>query len=63
MQKIATLNQQIKEDALYGNPAHELKDDRNLLLDELSGYINMDYRYDPDNLDELTVNWVLDDGS
>lgn len=63
MQKIAHLNQQIKEDALFGNPAHELKDDRNLLLDELSGYLNISYKYDPNKLDELSVDFVMADGS
>lgn len=58
--KIAELNKLIAADAQFGNPAHELKDQRNLLLDELSGYIDMDYSYDKDG--KLSVNLKTDSG-
>lgn len=52
--KIGELNKLIDEDAQYNNPAHELKDQRNLLLDELSGYMDMDYAYDKNG--KLSIN-------
>lgn len=42
LDNIAKLNQQIKEDNISGNPALELNDQRNLLIDELSGYLNIE---------------------
>lgn len=42
LDNIAKLNQQIKEDNISGNPALELNDQRNLLIDELSGYLDID---------------------
>lgn len=58
--KIAELNKLIAADAQFGNPAHELKDQRNLLLDELSGYIDMDYSYDKNG--KLSVNLKTESG-
>lgn len=58
--KIADLNKLIDADAEYNNPAHELKDQRNLLLDELSGYLDMDYSYDKNGT--LSVNLKTDSG-
>lgn len=63
LESIAALNKQIKEDALFNNPALELKDERNLLLDELSGYLNIEYKYDASKLDELSINFVNADGT
>lgn len=38
---IADLNVKIKEDNFYGNPSNELNDSRNLLLDQLSEYLDI----------------------
>lgn len=45
--EISQLNKSIREDQLYGNPALELKDSRNLLIDELSQYMPIDVKYNP----------------
>ncbi|WP_326910459.1 flagellar hook-associated protein FlgK [Sedimentibacter sp. MB31-C6] len=42
MDNIADLNKQIKEDNISGNPALELNDERNMLIDELSSYIDIE---------------------
>lgn len=42
LDNIANLNKQIKEDNINGSPALELSDKRNLLIDELSGYLNIE---------------------
>jgi flagellar hook-associated protein 1 FlgK len=39
---IAKLNQQIKESNISGNPALELNDERNMLIDELANYIDIE---------------------
>lgn len=39
--QIASLNQQIKISEANGSQANDLRDQRNLLLDELSGYVNI----------------------
>lgn len=62
LEQIASLDKQIKEDALYNNPALELKDSRNTLLDQLSGYLNVEYKYDPNNQDELSIDFLGADG-
>jgi flagellar hook-associated protein 1 FlgK len=41
LQNLAELNQQIREELIYGNTPNELYDQRNLLVDELSGYANI----------------------
>ena len=41
LEQIATLNQRIKEDNIYGNPSNELNDERNLLIDKLSEYLDI----------------------
>lgn len=45
LQQIGNLNIQIKRNQVAGQPALELQDERNLLLDELSGYIPIETRY------------------
>lgn len=62
LEKIANLNKMIKDDKMYNNPSLELKDSRNMLLDELSGYMNINYSFDAENMDELTINFVNADG-
>lgn len=61
LQQVAGLNQAIMEDmaAMRNNPyfgPNELMDERNLLLDELSEYINMEYSNNADGTVTVTVN-------
>lgn len=44
---IQTLNENIQKSELYGDSALELRDQRNLLIDELSGYMKIDVTYEP----------------
>jgi len=58
LQNIALLNKNIRECEIYGNPALELKDQRNLLLDQLSAYMQIEVSYylDPDpNLKKMGI--------
>ena len=48
LENLAQLNKNIRECEIYGNPALELKDERNLLLDKLSAYMKIDVTYYPD---------------
>lgn len=41
-ENIAKLNKQIKADNISGNPALELNDERNMLIDELSNYLDIE---------------------
>lgn len=41
LEQIASLNTRIKEDNIYGNPSNELNDERNLLIDKLSEYVDI----------------------
>lgn len=41
-ENISKLNQQIREDNISGNPALELNDERNMLIDELSNYLDIE---------------------
>lgn len=41
LEKIAMLNEQIFKSNVYGDPANTLLDQRNLLIDELAGYMNI----------------------
>jgi len=58
---IAKLNQQIKESNISDNPALELNDERNMLIDELSCYIDIEVDIEPLNIgggktiDELVI--------
>ena len=45
LRQIGDLNVQIKRNQVAGHPSLELQDERNLLLDELSGYIPVETRY------------------
>ena len=51
--QIANLNQRIRESEYTDQPAMDLRDDRDLLLDELGELVNMSY-YESDN-GEITV--------
>jgi len=44
MKNISILNKQIKEDNVSGNPALELNDKRNMLVDELSSYLDIEVK-------------------
>lgn len=65
---IAELNQAIKSASLSGNSALELKDQRNLLLDQLSQYANIEVNYSPVDIgggvsvEELSVNMIAPNG-
>lgn len=68
MSNIAELNREIKSAHVSGNPALELLDQRNLMLDELSQYANIEISYTPVNIggsntvDELNVHLVTANG-
>lgn len=61
MKNIASLNIQIKEDNISGNPALELNDKRNTLIDELSSYLDIEVSTNPlqigggKTIDELSI--------
>ena len=68
LRQIGDLNVQIKRNQVAGHPSLELQDERNLLLDELSGYIPVETRYYkdgavigkkdwPDDL-EVSMNYI-----
>lgn len=69
LKSIANLNQTIKENQLHGNPALELRDQRNLLIDELSTYIKIDVNYKPNEIapgvivDDVEINLMNDAGT
>lgn len=48
LQEIAELNEKIWQSEIYGNPANELKDRRNYLLDEISGFVDIHVTETPD---------------
>lgn len=50
LDNIAKLNQQIKEDNISGNPALELNDERNMLIDELSNYLDIEIVITPQSI-------------
>jgi flagellar hook-associated protein FlgK len=41
LDRIAILNKQIRQDNFYGNPSNELNDERNMLFDQLSEYLDI----------------------
>ncbi|WKY48553.1 flagellar hook-associated protein FlgK [Eubacteriaceae bacterium ES3] len=56
LENIAQLSKQIREAQVYGDNANELKDQRNLLVDELSGYANIKVTTSPQQItDDLTI--------
>lgn len=50
MDNIARLNKQIRDDNISGNPALELNDDRNMLIDELSNYLDIEVVVTPESI-------------
>ena len=61
IENIAELNDQIKADNISGNPALELNDKRNMLMDELSSYLDIEVIIEPldigggKTIDELVI--------
>lgn len=54
-QKLAKLNDSIAGCVQTGGTANDLKDERNLLLDQLSGYVNISYSVNTDNAEMVDV--------
>ena len=54
LEQIRDLNVQIRDAGLFGDQALELRDARNVLIDELSGYMKIDVRYDMEKIDEFS---------
>jgi len=50
MDNIAKLNKQIRNDNISGNPALELNDQRNMLIDELSSYLDIEVVVTPESI-------------
>ncbi len=50
LDNISKLNKQIKEDNISGNPALELNDERNMLIDELSNYLDIEVVLTPQSI-------------
>jgi len=51
--QIRSLNEEIREAGIHGAKALELRDERNVLIDELSTYMKIDVSYDMEKLDEF----------
>lgn len=49
LRQIGDLNRQIKQNQIFGQQSLELQDERNVLLDELSGYIPIEVSYYKDS--------------
>lgn len=69
LDNIAELNSQIKADNISGNPALELNDKRNTLIDELSSYLDIETEVVPldigggKKIDELVIKLKLSDNN
>lgn len=69
MENIALLNTQISQNQLHGTGTNELLDQRNLMLDELSGYLNLETSAttqqlpNGNSITHLSVNLLCTDGS
>jgi len=50
LESIRNLNSSIRKSQIYGSDALELKDERNLLIDELSGYMRINVEYQQEDL-------------
>lgn len=59
LKEIASLNKQIKTDNIAGNPSLELNDTRNMLLDELSQYVDINAKYTKEQIGPDTYVDVL----
>lgn len=69
IQNIAELNETIKNSEILGNPALELKDERNELIDELASYLPITVKYRDHDLgagftvEELDIYYTDADGT
>ena len=70
LKQISDLNKSIRENEIMGNPALELRDQRNNLLDELSDYVKIEVTYEEKNVglssntvEECTVKLIGTDGN
>ncbi len=67
--EISKLNQTIKNSQVLGNPALELQDSRNMMLDELASYLPIEIKYTTedigagDKVDVLHVSFRATDGT
>lgn len=57
VKNIASLNEQIQREEIFGNTPNELYDQRNLLIDKLSGVANINVSYTPEDVisDNLSI--------
>ncbi len=68
LKSIQSLNENIQKSELYGDNSLELRDQRNLLIDELSGYMKIDVTYEPvsvgagKTVDKLVIKTAKVDG-
>lgn len=53
LSQIRDLNVEIREAGIHGDQALELRDQRNVCIDELSAYMKIDVRYDMEKIDEF----------
>lgn len=59
LSQIALLNTKIREDNFYGNPSNELNDQRNMLLDQLSEFMDVRIVRTPVKIsDDITIEHV-----
>lgn len=65
LRQVGDLNIQIKQNQVMGQPSLELMDERNLLLDELSGYIPIEVSYikDAEHSGTYTYTYKNPDGT
>lgn len=69
IKNIQNLNKTIKNCQVSGDPALELLDQRNQLIDELASYVPIEVKYKPvkissdDTIEELNINLVGSDGT
>lgn len=54
LSSIRDLNVQIRDASLYGDKALELRDTRNVLIDELSSYMKIDVTYTTEKIDQYS---------
>ncbi len=54
LKNIQDLNEQIRNASLYGDKALELRDTRNVLIDELSSYMKIDVTYTTEKIDQYS---------
>ncbi|WP_281693068.1 flagellar hook-associated protein FlgK [Agathobaculum desmolans] len=64
LKKLQELNEEIRRSDINGDPALELRDQRNMLIDQLSEYMKIDVTYSKENLgagfsvEKLTIKMV-----